>query len=105
MYKFVMTHEIFPGKLPDVKKYIQGNYDKMREKNPDLKVPGDPEYTGPVRQYITMYGSAYQFVYEQDFEELPDSGQAYAEMSHEMLQYIVPGHTVIQLLKQLEFNA
>ena len=110
MYKVVVTHEIMPGKVPDVVKWIQGNYDQARKKDPDLKVPGDPDYRGPLRQYITVYGSAYQFVVELDMEKLPEQGEPYAlpyalaTHNEGLLPFLVPGRTVIQLLKQLEFK-
>jgi hypothetical protein len=106
MYQLVITHEIMPGKVPDVIKWLQGNYDQARKKDPNLKVPGDPDYRGPQRQYITVFGSAYQFVMELDMEKMPDAGQPYALATHNaaLLPLIVPGRTVVQLLKQLEFK-
>jgi hypothetical protein len=106
MYQYVITHEIMPGRVPDVVKWLQGNYDQARKKDPNLKVPGDPDYRGPQRQYITVFGSAYQFVMELDMEELPKAGEPYALATHNaaLLPLIVPGRTVIQLLKQLEFK-
>jgi hypothetical protein len=106
MYQYLATHEIMPGKTPDLIKWLQGNYDQMRKKDPKLKVPGDPDYRGPQRQYITMFGSAYQFVMQYDVEKLPGEGEPYALATHNqaLLPLIVPGRTVVQLLKQLEFQ-
>ena len=109
MYQLIMTHEIMPGKMPEVIKWLQGNYDQMRKKDPKVKVPGDPDYKGPQRQYITVYGSAYQFVMEYDLEKVPEEGTPavpYALATHNkaLLPFLVPGRTVVQLLKQLEFK-
>lgn len=79
-------------------------YDSQRKKNPDLRVPGDPDYDGPLRQYITVFGSVNQLVIELDSETVPES--VYAEATHNqgLLPLIVPGRSVIQVLKQLEFE-
>ena len=106
MYKWVITHEIMPGKLPEVKKWLQGNYDKMRKNNPDYKGTADPSYKG-MRQYITVYGSAYQYVAEMDVDD-PTKAEplAYAESTHNegLIQFVVPGTTVVSLLKRLDFE-
>ena len=99
MYKLVMTHEILPGKLPDVISWLQGNYDKLREKDPDLKVPGDPEYKGPLRQYVTVYGSVNQYVMELDTESIPDQVYALATHNKDLLPFLVPGSTKNKVLK------
>ena len=78
------------------------NSDEERKKNPDLKVPGDPDYSGPIGQYNTVYGSANQLVVELDVEKPTE--KSYAEMTHneEFLPRIVPGQTVVPLLKQFK---
>ena len=106
MYKSVITHEIVPGKLDEVKKWLQGNYDELRKKNPDYKGTADPGYKG-VRQYITVYGSAYQFVAELDAEDPTENAPvAYAESTHNegLIPFIVPGASTVRLLKRLEFE-
>jgi hypothetical protein len=53
-----------------------------------------------------VYGSAYQFVMEWDLEKLPEDAPPYALATHNqaLLPFLVPGRTVVQLLKQLEFK-
>jgi hypothetical protein len=107
MYQIVMTHEIMPGKTPEVIKWLQGNWDQMRKKDPTLKVPGDPDYRGSQRQFITAIGSAYQFVLEMDVEKLDlDKTPLYAIATHNapLLPLLVPGRSTIQVLKLLEFS-
>lgn len=106
MYKYVLTHEIMPGKLPEVKKWLQGNYDEMRKNDPSYKGTADPSYQG-IRQYITVYGSANQLVIEMEIEDPTASvPRAYAEATHNdgLLPFLVPGRTEVRLLKRLEFD-
>ena len=103
MFKQVMTHEILPGKLPEVKKWLQGNYDELRKKDPNFKGPNHPDYKGP-RQYITVYGSANQLVIELDLEKPMEISYAEATHNEGLIPLIVPGRTVVQLLKKLEFE-
>ncbi len=93
MYKAVLTHEIMPGKLPDVIQWLKKGDEKARAKNPDA--------TLPVR-FITVYGSVNQIVIEVETETVPD--RAYAEATHneELLSLIVPGRTESRLLKKIE---
>jgi hypothetical protein len=104
MYKIVLSHEILPGRLPEITKWLQGNYDKQREENPELKVPGDPDYDGPLRQYITVYGSVYQYVVEFETEEIPEHIYALSTHNANIVPFIVPGRSENKVLKQLEFK-
>lgn len=93
MYKAVLTHEIMPGKLPDVIQWLKGDDEKARAKNPDAKRP---------TRFITMYGSVNQIVIEAEFEKIPE--MVYAEATHNkgLLPLIVPGRTEARLLKKIE---
>ena len=79
------------------------NYDEQRKKNPDYKGPTDPDYKGP-RQYITVYGSVNQLVIEVESEKPWEKSYAEATHNEGLIPLIVPGRTVVQLLKKLEFE-
>jgi hypothetical protein len=104
MYQIVVTHEIMPGKTPELIKWVQGGWDEARKKDPKLKVPGDPDYRGSQRQFITVYGSAYQFVFEAKVDKIPEEPYALAGNKGALLPLLVPGRTTIQVLKLLEFK-
>lgn len=106
MYKYVITHEIMPGKVPDLIKWLQGNYDELRKKDPGLKVPGDPDYKGPQRHYLSVFGSSYQFTMEFELEKLPEKWDPYALATHNaaLLPLLVPGRTVTSLMQQITFK-
>ena len=95
MYKVVLTHEVMPGKLPDVIKWLKASDEKARASNA-------PHGT----HYITVFGSAHKLINERELDEVPTSfvETAYAERTHnsELVQFLVPGRTEIVLLKKLE---
>ena len=93
MYKAVLTHEIMPGKLPDVIEWLKEGDKKAREKNPDATLP---------TRYITVYGSVNQIVIEVENEEIPAIVYAQATHNSDLLPLIVPGRTEMRLLKKID---
>jgi hypothetical protein len=103
MYKIILSHEVMPGKLADMKRWLVQQDIKRKEENPD--------YTPPKR-YITVAGSVHQVTVEVEGEEIPVSmlEHPYAEgpaegAQGEFLQWIVPGRTEIRLLKELDLGS
>ncbi len=92
MYKLVLTHEVMPGRLPDVLKWLESD---------DAKHKDNPTYKPPVR-WITVFGSVNQLVIEREAETIPDMVYAQATHNNDLLPLIVPGRTTLQVLKRLE---
>ena len=62
MYKLVLTHEVLPGKLPELKVWFK-QQDQQRQAQ-------EPGYT-PWKRYITIFGSVHQLVIEVELAQPP----------------------------------
>jgi hypothetical protein len=103
MYKIILSHEVMPGKLADMKRWIVQQDIKRKEENPD--------YTPPKR-YITVAGSVHQVTVEVEGEEIPVYMLEHPYAEHpaegpqsEFLQWIVPGRSEVRLLKELDLSS
>ncbi len=93
MYKLVLTHEVMPGRLPDVVKWFEDTDAARRKDNPSYKPP---------LRYITVFGSVNQLVVELESDAIPELVYAEAEHNKDLLSLIVPGRTTMHVLKRLE---
>ena len=92
MYKAILTHEIQPGKLPQVIEWFKKGDEKGRKDNPDYQTPN---------RYITVYGSVNQVVIELETDKIPEVTYAEATHNEELLPLLVPGRTELRLLKKI----
>ncbi len=95
MYKIVLSHEVLPGKLPEVVKWMQKGDDEARKKNPDFKPPS---------RFIGVFGSVNELVVELEADKIPEVVYAEATHNRDLIPLIVPGRTVMQVFKRLEFR-
>jgi hypothetical protein len=102
MYKIVLIHEVLPGKLAALKAWCS-QQDQERKAR-------DAAYTPPKR-YITLFGSVHQVMVEAEVETIPEPFlRGYAEhpaegAQGEFLQLIVPGHSELRVLKELNISS
>jgi len=105
MYKVVLTHEVLPGKLAELKAWFK-QQDEQRQAQ-------DPAYT-PWKRYITVFGSVHQIVIEIEMDQPPEEPwlSGYAEFGPEQLdgaqgeflKMIVPGQSELKLWKALDLS-
>jgi hypothetical protein len=98
MYKAVLTHEVIPGKLSDLKQWFQNADQERKARNPD--------YTPPKR-YITVIGNLTKFYGEVEREALPEHLSGWIENIEgqgNLKDLIVPGRTERYVLKELEIE-
>lgn len=105
MYKIVLTHEILPGKLGELKAWCKQQNQK--------RLVQDPSYR-PYKRYVTVFGNVHQVVIEVETDQPPQDwlSFAYAEVGPEeeegsqgeFLKLIVPGRTELKLLKELDLS-
>ena len=101
MYKLVLTHEILPGKLGEIKVWFKQQDEERKQ--------ADPSYV-PLKRYITVYGSVHQITIEIEMENTTDHPvvDGYAEMasdaSDDFHKMIVPGSSKITMLKEIDLS-
>jgi hypothetical protein len=106
MYKWMLTHEVLPGKLHAMKAWFE-EQDEIRQKT----MPDYPK----VNRYTTVFGNVHQVVCEVEQEKIPEEqwnrgwASGYATLpvdgaQGEFLQFLVPGRTDLRLLKQLNLE-
>jgi hypothetical protein len=96
MYKVVLTHEIVPGKLSALKRWIQNADRERAAKNPAYK---------PYKRYITVIGSVTRFQLELEWETMPEHPIVWSEVVEdqgEFKDFVVAGMSECYVLKELE---
>lgn len=99
MYKGVLVHEVVPGKLSELKRWIQ-NADRERKAR-------DPAYE-PYERYITVIGSVTRFQVEVEWETMPEHPYVWVEAVEsqgEFKDFVVPGMSESYVLKELEIES
>jgi hypothetical protein len=103
MYKIILSHEVMPGKLAEMKSWFAQRDSERKAENPDYK---------PLKRYVTVMGSVHQIIIEIEAEEIPPYvlERSYAEhpaegAQGEFLQWIVPGRSEMRLLKELDLSS
>ncbi|MCB9156317.1 MAG: hypothetical protein H6645_04285 [Caldilineaceae bacterium] len=101
MYKLVLTHELLPGKLGEMKAWLKQSDERRKQ--------ADPSYTA-IKRYITVYGSVHQITIELEMENTTDHPfvDGYAEMvggaQDDYLKMIVPGSSELKILKEIDLS-
>ena len=97
MYTMVLRQLIKTGCLKDFKQWLAKADKDRTEKNPDYVPP---------RRYVTVFGSACEFIAEFDRETASEEPTIYLEFAeenpHGASKYIIPGSETLTLLKKLE---
>ena len=98
MYKFVLTHEIVPGKLSALKRWIKNADRERTAKNPGYK---------PYKRYITVIGSVTRIHIELEYETWPERPIVWSEVVEgqgEFKDLVVAGMSECTVLKELELE-
>ena len=99
MYKVVLTHEIVPGKLSALKRWIENADRERKARNPDYE---------PYKRYITVIGSVTRFQLEFEWETMPEHPIVWSEVVEgqgEFKDFVVAGRSECTVLKELEFES
>ena len=98
MYKAVLVHEVIPGKLSELKRWLRDADRERAAKNPDYKPP---------KRYTTVIGNLTKFYGEFEMEAVPAHPPDWIqgiEGSGNLKDMVVPGKTEMYVLKELELE-
>jgi hypothetical protein len=104
MYTWLLTHEVLPGKLHEMRAWFLQQDAERKQTSPNYP---------RVRRYTTVFGSVHQVICEVEQEIVPEEQwewgwtSGYATIPGEgaqgdFLRLIVPGCSTLRLLKSLE---
>jgi hypothetical protein len=96
MYQYVLTHEVLPGKLPQMKAWFKKADDLRRQKDPSYRPP---------KRYVTVYGNASRVEIYFEAAKTTEEPYVWADAPGDgtgFTDLLVPGRTEVRLLKELE---
>jgi len=107
MYKWVLTHEVLPGRFGDLRTWFMQQDVERKRTNPNYP---------RLKRYTTVFGDVHQVIGEVELETFPEDQwnrgwtSGYATIppegpQAEFLQLLVPGRSALRLLKDLDLNA